>query len=215
MTIESSTQEDGADWNRWLLTLAIPSLYLPFLEDLTRKVGQEAFRFWPKQASSKGSLSELAYTSFRQQLPSSSRRLFPLARQPDSRKKRRPPQVLEIKEATFDFLSSETAEPLRDILESQIPTLVRVPFAKLQLLEPRITSVTPSLLREIFRSEAAAEYLAQSESKSKILEGLLKEIIPEADADFDEFDSCRVLPLADGTFGILSIFDRSKPTLTY
>lgn len=215
ITIESSAREDGADWNRWLLTSVIPSLYLPFLEDLTRKVGQDAFRLWPKQVPPKGSLSELVYTSFWQQLPSSSCRLFPLARQLDRKKKRQPPKALEIKEATFDFLSSETSELLRDVLESQIPTLVRVPFTKLQSLEPRITSVTPRLLREIFRSEAAAEYLIKSNSKLKALEVLLKEIMPAADADFEELDGCRVLPLADGTLGVLSIVGRSKPTLTY
>ena len=215
ITIESSAREDGADWNRWLLTSAIPSLYLPFLEDLARKVGQDAFRLWPKEVPPKGSLSELVYTSFWQQLPSSSCRLFPLARQPDSKKKRQPPKALEIKEATFDFLSSETSELLRDVLESQIPTLVRVPFTKLQSLEPRITSVTPRLLREIFRSEAAAEYLVKSNSKVKVLDVLLKEIMPEADVDFEELNGCRVLPLADGTLGVLSIVDRSKPTLTY
>lgn len=215
ITIESSAREDGADWNRWLLTSAIPSLYLHFLEDLARKLGQDAFRLWPKQVPPKGSLSELVYTSFWQQLPSSSCRLFPLARQLGSKKKRQPPKVLEIKEATFDFLSSETSELLRDILESQVPTLVRVPFIKLQSLESRITSVTPRLLREIFRSEAAAEYLVKSNSKLKILEVLLKEIMPKTDADFEELDGCRVLPLMDGTLGVLSIVDRSKPTLTY
>lgn len=214
ITIESSAREDGADWNRWLLTSAIPSLYLPFLEDLARKVGQDAFRFWPNQVPTKSSLSELVYTSFWQQLPSSSCRLFPLARQLDS-KKRQPPKALEIKDATFDSLSSETSVILRDVLESQIPTLVRVPFTNLQSLGPRIKTVTPSLLREIFRSEAAAEHVDKSKSKLKVLELLLKEIMPKTDADFEELDGCRVLPLADATLGVLSILDRSKPALTY
>ena len=215
ITIESSAREDGADWNRWLLTSAIPRLYLPFLEDLARKVPWDAFRFWPKQIPPEGSLSELVYTSFWQHLPSSSCRLFPVTCQLDSEKKRQPPKALEIKEATFDFLSSETSEILRGVLESQIPTLVRVPFTQLQSLEPGIKSVTPSLLREIFRSEAAAKYLTKSKSKSKVLEGLLKVIMPQADADFEELDGCRVLPLADGTLGKLTIVDRSEPALTY
>jgi sacsin len=215
--IESSAREDGADWNRWLLTSAISSLYLPFLEDLARKIRKDVFNFWPKQVPPKGSLSELVYTSFWEQLLSSSCRLFPLARQLDMGK-RKPPKLLEVKVATFDFLPSATSAALRDILESRIPTLVRVPPAiarKLKSLQPTVISVTPSLLRKIFQSEAAAEHLAKTESRFEVLEILLQAIMPNCNTDFEELNGCRVLPLADGRSGMLSIQDPFKPTVTY
>ncbi len=215
--IESSAQEDGAGWNRWLLTTAISSLYLPFLEDLTREVGQDAFRFWPIEVPPKGSLSELVYTSFWEQLRSSSCLLFPLARQPKL-KKRQTRKLLELKGATFDFLPKAKWGIFQNILESQIPTLVRVPAAVAQRLQSSpamVKSVTPSLLRKIFRSEVAAEQLEKNQSKYEALEVLLKEIFPKCDADFEELDGCRVLLLADGTMGMLNVQNPLHPNITY
>lgn len=215
--IESSDRKDGADWNKWLLTSAIPSLYLHFLEDLARQVGQGAFRFWPKDVPPKDTLSELVYTSFWEKLRSSSCCLYPLARQPEI-KKGQPPKLLELKEATFDFLPNARWHMLRKILESQIPTLVRVPPAvakKLLSPPPILASVTPSLLRKMFQSEVAAEHLAKIESRFKAIEVLLKEIIPKCDADFEELNGCRVIPLADSTMGMLSIQNSLQPNITY
>jgi sacsin len=215
--IENSAREDGADWNTWLLTSAIPNLYLPFLEDLTRKVGKDAFRFWPQAVPPKGSLSELVYISFWEQLRSSSCRLFPLARQPDT-KKRQPPKLLELKQATFDFLPRARWSVLRSFLESEIPTLVRVPSAIAKMLQsspPIVTYVTPSVLRMMFHSEEAAKQLAKIEPKLEAFDVLLKEIIPKCDADFEELNGCRVLPLADGTMGMLRIQKPMQPNITY
>jgi len=215
--IENSAREDGADWNRWLLTTAIPNLYLPFLEDLARKVGKDAFCFWPQVGPPKGSLSELVYISFWEQLHNSSCRLFPLARQLDT-KIRQAPKLLELKQATFDFLPQTRWSVLQSFLESEIPTLVRVPPAvakKLQQSPPMVTSVSPSMLRMMFHSEETAKHLAKIEPKLEAFDVLLKEIIPKCDADFEELDGCRVLPLADGTMGMLSVRKPMQPNIAY
>jgi sacsin len=71
--IEESMRDAGAEWNRWLLTYAIPRLYLAFREDLGRKIEKDRyFAFWPQIPPPKGSLSDLIFSSFWQMLPNSS-----------------------------------------------------------------------------------------------------------------------------------------------
>jgi sacsin len=69
----------------------------------------------------------------------------------------------------------------------------------------------------VLRSEEAAENLTkiESESKLKALDFLLKEIIPKCDADFEELNGCRVLPLSDGTMGMLTMEESFQQTVTY
>jgi sacsin len=215
--IEESATDIGADWNRWLLTSAVPLLYLEFLEDLASELGRKVFDWWPVQDPPKDSLTCLTYSSFWRQLPSSSRLLFPLVRQLDSKRCQALNHV-EIKEAVFDVLPNDISQILQRMLQRLIPRLVRVPFAikkRLQSLEPKVTSITPRMLREIFRSNAAAEYLANSKPSTKVLDVLLKEMMPKSNADYEELDGCRALPLADGTFGMLNLVDPHKPTITY
>ena len=215
--IEESARDIGADWNRWLLSSALPPLYLEFLEDLASELGRKVFDWWPGQDPPKGSLASLTTSSFWHQLPNSSRLLFPLVRRLDN-KRCQALNRTEIKEVIFDFLPNDKFQVLQPMLQSFIPRLVRVPSVikkKLKSLEPKITSITPKMLREICRSSAAAEYLANSKVSTKALNILLDEIMPRSSADFEELDGCRALPLADGKFGMLNVVDPQKPTITY
>lgn len=221
--IEDSMQEDGAKWNRWLLSSAIPHLYLAFLEDLGRQtIGlQDPFDFWPQDSPSKRHLSEPVYTSFWQMLPNSSRALFPVTRQirAVSRGKRGPPELVKINEAVFDFLPEDKSSALRKVLESQIPRLVRPPRKvrdelKREMAVQRevvVKSVTPSMLCGLFKQEKASKCLEENASENPIvLETLLEIIKPVLDHDFKELDGCRILPLADGTLGTLRLANPHK-----
>ncbi len=211
MPIEDSMQDDGAKWNRWLLSSAIPYLYLYFLEDLGRETTElpDPFPFWPQDSPSRGHLSEPVYTSFWEVLPNSKCKLFPIASQVKAAliKKRAPPKLLTINEAVFDLLSDSKSSALSGILESQIPTLVRPPKKIRSKLKGVVDkSVTPKRLRQIFKDRKACKYLEEAASKDPmVLDTSLELIKPVLEGDFMELDGCHVLPLADGTLGTLRL----------
>ena len=214
--IEESMRDAGAEWNKWLLTSAIPRLFLAFLEDLGREVEKDTyFTFWPRNPPPKGSLSELIFSSFWQLLPESSCRLFPVASPTGTTSKtRQPPTLLEIKGATFDLLPLDMSLVLRVMLESLIPTVVRASeevTEQLLVQKVPVTTVTPKLLRELLREGNASEVLQKAASKSpRILEVLLEVIKPIENQDFVELDGCRCLPLADGSMGMINLIGLSK-----
>jgi sacsin len=214
--VEDSMQEDGAKWNRWLLSCAIPSLCLHFLEDLGRETHwvQDPFEFWPQDSPSKRHLSEAVYTSFWKMLPKSSRELFPVTRQIRAAKlgKRKPPELVKINEAIFDFLPQTKSLVLRDILESQIPTLVRPPEKVRRELQREmvVESITPKRLRELFKLENASQCLEKAASEHPLVLETLLEIVKPREEDFMELDGCRILPLADGSLGTLRLANPLK-----
>lgn len=210
--VEDSMQEDGAKWNRWLFSRAIPSLYLHFLEDLGRENHwvRNPFEFWPQDSPPKRHLSEAVYTSFWKMLPGNSRELFPVTRQIRAAQlgKRKPPELVKINEAIFDFLPESKSLALRDVLESQIPKLVRPPGKVSRALQRELVveSVTPKRLRKLFTQENASQCLEKAASEDpRVLEILLEIIKPVQEEDFTELDGCRILPLADGTLGTLRL----------
>jgi len=220
--VEDSMQEDGAKWNRWLLSDAIPALYLHFLEDLGRETHlvQDPFEFWPQDSPPKRHLSKAAYTSFWKMLPDSSRKLFPVTRQIRAAKlgKRKPPELVKIDEAIFDFLPESKSSHLRDILELLIPTLVRPPGkVRCELQRDMVVeSVTPKRLRELFKQGIASLCLENAVSENPtVLETLLEIIKPVLDEDFAELDGCRILPLADDTLGTLRLLNPLKRADNY
>ena len=71
-----------------------------------------------------------------------------------------------------------------------------------------VTSVTGALLRRLFSSEVTCAYLQRA--VSEVLETILEELMPYTDQEFDELNGCRILPLADGTLGMLKIPDSVK-----
>ena len=210
--VEDSMQEDGAKWNRWLLSSAISRLYLDFLGVLGTKTLklQNPFEFWPQDSPSKRHLSEPVYTSFWQMLSSSSCQLFPVTQQIRAAQlgKRVPPRLVRINEAVFDFLPECKSLALRHVLESHIPTLVRPPEKVRRELQREmvVESVTPKRLRKLFKQENASQCLEKAASEDPVvLETLLEIIKPVLDEDFTELNDCRILPLADGTLGTLRI----------
>ena len=48
-TIAFEDHSENAAWNRWLLTDCLPRIYLDFLKELSPRLGDEAFRFWPSK----------------------------------------------------------------------------------------------------------------------------------------------------------------------
>lgn len=60
-TIAFENHSEIAIWNRWLLADCLPRFYLDFLVNLSPRLGDEAFRFWPPKPST-GSLQTLSNT---------------------------------------------------------------------------------------------------------------------------------------------------------
>lgn len=215
--VEDSMRDAGAEWNRWLLSYAIPHFLLKFLSGLgVETIGlQDPFEFWPQESPPKRHLSEAVFTSFWQMLPNSSCQLFPAIQEIRAAQmgKRDLRNLVKINDAIFDLLPEDESVALRDILESQIPTLVR-PTEKIRFELERIMaveSVTPKRLRKLFKQENASKCLEKAASEDpKVLETLLEIVKPVLDEDFKELDGCRILLLADGTLGTLRLADRPK-----
>src|SRR5271154_2612405 len=47
IAIEETSQDAGSEWNKWLLQKELPHIYLKFLEDIGRKVGQAVYNYFP------------------------------------------------------------------------------------------------------------------------------------------------------------------------
>jgi sacsin len=218
IVVEKSAQDAGADWNRWLLTTALPSLYLEFLEDLGRKTGHQIFRFWPQKPPPKDSLGSLIYSSFWQALLLSSCRLFPAGLESSEVKKRQPPKFLALKEATFDLLPAKDSVILKEMLVLLIPNLARVPTPiaeKLRSTPEQLTTLTSEMLRKCLKSDKVIEYIQKAHSRTGFMESLFRVILPKTDAEIDELDGCNVIVLGDGSIGTLRLIDSSETIKTY
>jgi sacsin len=223
MSIEESMREEGVEWNKWLYAEAIPKLYLEFLEELAHRnlETKQYFEYWPRDSASKGPLSEQISCSFWRLLQKSSCRLFPVSQRTRAteKKKHSAPNYVEISDAIFDLLPEEESKVLKEVLESQIPTLIRAPDtirSQLMSRKMKIESITPKRLRELSKQVEASKFLEKATSKDPNLLGtFLKIIQPVVDHDFMELDGCRILPLADGTLGTLRLVDPSKSIQYY
>lgn len=222
--IEESMRAAGAEWNKWLLTSAIPHLYLTFLEDFARKSIEphEYFNLWPCHSVFKEYLPEMISSSFWQLLPRSSCRLFPVPKHIRAlrNKKCQAPALIEIKDAIFDLLPESESIALRKVLELLLTDeLVRVPDVireELKFRKIEVKSITPERLRDLFKEESASKCLEEMASKDpNILETLLRMVKPVRDQDFVAMDGCRILPIADGSLGTLSLIDSFKHTNYY
>jgi sacsin len=233
VTIEHSAREEGADWNKWLLTDPIPKLYLEFLNHLAMESHEPGmyYQYWPQTRPQGQQHSDLIYSSFWDMLPNSSCRLFPASPQfettlaegrrteitktkRESSKRFVDPDVLEINVAMFDLLPADQSEVLNPVLGFLIPKLVRVPLGiREELLSRKIevNLVSPASLRKLFQSHNASEALEKAAIKNPdVLETLLRIIKPVSDHEFKELDGCRVLQLADGSLGTLRLIDTIK-----
>ncbi|TGO91792.1 hypothetical protein BPOR_0018g00080 [Botrytis porri] len=59
-----SSEAEGSKWNSWLLEEKLAYAYFTFLEGLARKIGPDAFQFWPRRYPTNGGLLELLCKSF-------------------------------------------------------------------------------------------------------------------------------------------------------
>lgn len=201
--------------NHWLLTTAIPSLYLTFLENLGREIGQDVFGLWPQKAPAEIPREKLIYESFwkkiclKQKSPARLPQLFPVAK-----KEHQKPGLLDIGQATFNFLPTDQSSILANVLSHLDPTIVHVPSSvqsQMQSLDLKISSVNGQMLRKILQSEDACRYIERlATTAPKVLDTLLEVIKPIKEEEFSELDGCRILPLADGSLGKLQIMPIEK-----
>ncbi len=126
VTEQHGMQSDELEWNRYLLQEALPELYFSFLDSIGNIVREKVFDHWPHEQPPKGSCAELLCDSFWEKLPNSSRRVFPKAESSAVRAgKRRPAELLDIKQAIFDFLPESQSDILAPLLISLGVNLVR------------------------------------------------------------------------------------------
>lgn len=223
--IEPSARAMGADWNRWLLTVAVPSLYWEFVEDLARKIGQNAYNFWPCNQNLNDSLTGLIVSSFwnlLQKTPDRNVCPFPVARL-STAKNRTSATMVNVKSAIFNFLPVAYS-PLSDLLVELFPKVLVTPGPHVtQALQSaisrastlKVVSVTPSLLRRQFQSLDACKNLNKPEfSSPKVLQSLLEFVTPSTTDNLEqelcELNGCLILPLADSSFGLLLKVDRPR-----
>ena len=212
---EYGTQSHGSRWNRYLLEDALPKLYLVFLDNIGTQVRHRVFEFWPREVPPKRSCAELLCASFWEEVPKSSRRLFPKAQLDMASRQRRPADLLDINQAVFDFLPASQSEILAGLLISLDLNLVRhIPAEitkRLNALRPKVKSVTGPMLRELFKSDRGRKCLLnESTKRPHILEAIFRQIIP-TEADLADLDGCHLLPLADGSLATFKYLDDRSP----
>jgi sacsin len=200
---EYGQQSHGSKWNRYLLQVALPRLYLAFLEDVGTQVRQRIFEFWPREEPPKRSCAELLCASFWEQLPKSSRRIFSKAQLDGESRHRRAADLLDINQAVFDFLPLQQSDILAGVLISMDVNLVRhIPAEisrRLKAVQPKVKSVTGSMLRQLFKSDRGRiRLLNESTKRPRIVETIFRHAIPAED-ELTDLDGCHLLPLADGS----------------
>ncbi|QSZ28753.1 hypothetical protein DSL72_003258 [Monilinia vaccinii-corymbosi] len=210
-----SSEAGGSNWNAWLLEEKLVDAYLIFLEGLTKEIGSDVFRFWPRRYPTKESRLELLRKSFWEKLPNSSARLFP------RRVANTDETNMSISEAVFDFLQPNLSTQIATVLQSLEPNL---PSRLLSHISCQIESmdvaksINSSSLRELLKSKRASEFLQKAMVNEPLLIGnVLNQVIPAGEVSTDEWyqlNGCRVLPLADGTLGQLTRIQSPMPRNT-
>ncbi len=210
-----NAQEAG--WNKYFLQEHLPKLYLSFLEDIGPQVGQRVFSFWPQEESPKRSCAEVLCTAFWQELPQSSQRLFPKSQSILEKSQFSSLEALDISQAIFDFLPKTQSEALAPLLIAMHVNLVRdIPGEVARRLETvsGVKSVTPPMLRALFKSVQSGtcllKVMATDIHHQHILEVLFDLMIPVDAAEFEDLDGCHILPLADGTIGMLKFQNKDS-----
>ncbi|KAF4626625.1 hypothetical protein G7Y89_g11535 [Cudoniella acicularis] len=202
------TQSQESAWNNYLLSNALPKLYLSFLEDLGREIRQGVLDFWPEQNISAGEYSKLLCSSFWMNVPKSSCRLFPKTRLPSKSTRRQPAELYDIQNSIFDFLPEEQSEMLAPLLMALNVKLVRhIPskIAKDLQQVPNLKIISGPLLRGLFKSEDGRSCLIEEMSQNKSMLVLLLKLIIPIEGDPADLDGCHIVPLADGTLGTLKL----------
>ncbi|KAH8819238.1 hypothetical protein F5884DRAFT_717530 [Xylogone sp. PMI_703] len=202
-------------WNQYILTDALPNLYLSFLEGIAKLKPEIVMNYWPQNDPPKRSSSEIICNSFWGKVPKSRLRLFPKAQLEASLVKQ---ELLDITEATFDFLPKKESKTLAPVLLSQGVNLVRgLPDGIVEHLKSmaEVNSVSGSMIRGLFKTDASRVALQDHIlDDPEVLKVLWKLAIP-IERDLDELDTCCFLPLENGSLGSLRLLPSSAPTTTY
>ena len=177
-TIAFEDQSELAVWNHWLLTQCLPRFYLDFLKDLSPRLGEKTFGFWPSRplAATSATLSDTVAKAFWGQVMDrehTSYQLYPTMdqetlaldqgandlRRAKHRKARKLHAVTSLTNAQFDFLPEKVSKKLRPLFKALIANLVRPYAPVLSALENaacdlQIVQLNSDRLAEIFRDEA-------------------------------------------------------------
>ena len=182
-TIAFEDQSEIAVWNDWLLTKSLPSFYLDFLKDLSPRLGQQAFRFWPSRliGARSTTLSSTVAKAFWDQILDPEHiayEIYPTLDQdnivltqgandlkrPKQRKTRKLHPVTSFTNAQFDFLPPYVSEKLQPLFRELLTDLVRPPDRIWRSLKDaskdlQIAHLNSDRLAEIFHHEANCAYL--------------------------------------------------------
>ncbi|KAH6680301.1 hypothetical protein B0J14DRAFT_578321 [Halenospora varia] len=219
-TGRDESRESG--WNDHLLCVALPKLYLSFLEDLGRQIGQDVFNFWPEQDPARNGYSKLLCNSFWAELAKCSHQLFPKYRPAtlvSGRQKRQQPELYSISQAIFDFLSDEDSDALAPLLLALDVKLIRhIPTKIAMSLQglPEAQSVNKPLLQSLSMSHRSRDIIEiqLANGDATILRVLLTQLMT-SNENLEELDGCQIVPLANGTLGTLRAIDNSAHAQTF
>jgi sacsin len=203
---EVGPQSSASLWNVLLLRKFLPTLYFTFLAD----IHDVNFQFWPRTEPPKRTCAELLYGSFWQELPNSTKLLYPsfqlsgLSSQHDI-------EFLDIQDSVFDLLTlreSEALAPLLLALNVDLVTSMPKEIAKNIKTFPNIMSVTGEMLRHLMKLKRSIACLKQQMIDNPDTLGILLNLIkPETaqDTDLKELDGCHVLKLLNSTNQVPSL----------
>lgn len=176
-TIAFEDRSESADWNHWLLTESIPRFYLEFLKDLSSRLGDEAFKFWPSKLSAgkRSNLSVAVANGFWTKVMDQEHvdlQIYPSIDHGDSalaagandlrRKKQRKTRKLHVvtslSNSRFDFLPCSASSKLRPLFGALQVDLVRPPQRLWDALRNaasggRLVELGPAYLAELFKQE--------------------------------------------------------------
>jgi sacsin len=219
---EETSQDAGSEWNKWLLQKELPRIYLKFLEDIGRKVGQDVYNYFPVESNQRRDLlSDLIRASFWENIRSSRCQLFPVVEASQDlddsrvrgRRNRTAPNLITFERAVFDVLERRDSKAFQPLLDSCLDDLVRPPvqLAKHIRCVPEVKVLTPAIVRGVLKSAGATKYVEKAkQSHEGFLDALLSFIMPTTTDEVVELDGCPVLPLANGKLGTLLL--KSKIT---
>lgn len=194
-TIAFEDHSEIAVWNRWLLADCLPRFYLDFLVNLSPKLGDEAFRFWPSKSST-GSLTTLSKTvalGFWDKITDIDHvheKLYPAVsleapaalqgandlRRVKPRKTRKLQEVHPLSNAHFDFLPEAISDKLGPLFANLQLNRVRPPQRLWSNLKHTASGLQLTELNSVFLAR-----LLQEESNCKHLEAFLARFANEKD----------------------------------
>jgi sacsin len=215
IAIEETSQDAGSEWNKWLLEQKLPDVYLQFLEDIGRKIGNDTYEYFPVEVmDTPHLLSDRLRTSFWGKVRSSSCRLFPVTQLvqdfPSSIMNGSPrsaPSLITFEQSLFDLLDEQDFDSLRQLLRGFCNNLVHPPHQLRQHIKDVTGAkvLTPAVVRDALKAALPVQIEKTIQSDKDFLSTLLSFVMPRDDQDIIDLHGCPILPLATGEVGVLSL----------